>query len=136
MTRQLRHVTHVHRLLEMHKWIREFYGAHCFTRNYTKTKYLCSSVQGASRLYSINGRKTIKALPGTTVIRYLGARVNLYLNWREQKTAMYRAVWHTCSSIVSGNIDMEMSMMVVRQFLFPRLRLPLQVARVSASTLD
>jgi hypothetical protein len=31
---------------------------------------------------------------------------------------------------------MEMSVMVVRQFLFPRLRLPLQVARVSASTLD
>jgi hypothetical protein len=125
-----------HRLLEMHEWIREFYGAHCFTLNCSKTKYLCSDIQGAPRLHSVSGRKMIAALPGTTIIRYLGARVNLYLNWREQRTAMHRAVWHTCSSIVRGGLDLEMSVMVVRQFLLPRLRLPLQVARVPVTTLD
>ena len=118
---------HVH---QMHAWVREFFGAHCFSLNCEKTKVLFSKGATPPTLPSVDGTELvlIPAHPDTATIRYLGIWFNLELSWDTQLARMDKFVRATAASIRRNDFTLEMSVFTVRQFLLPCLRLGLLFA--------
>jgi ribonuclease HI len=123
------------RLSEMHDWVKSFCRAHHFELNAGKTKLLCSSLQDAPHLTSVDGSVVIQPLSASTTIRYLGARLNLKLNWKDQRSRMDRLVWRICERMRRYHFTLPMSVVVIKQVLLPTLRLGLLFARVPDSDL-
>jgi ribonuclease HI/exonuclease III len=123
------------RLYEMHEWVRDFYGAHCFAFNCTKTKLLCSNVRWAPPIFSVDGRSRVTPSNAKSSFRYLGVDLNLSLNWKLQQQRMHRTVWLVCERIRRHRFDLPMSKAATQQFLLPRLRSGLLFADVKDSKL-
>lgn len=136
----------------MHAWVREFFGAHSFKLNCKKTKLLSSYVGPCPPvLPSVDGRDRVQApaggplprraspsssLPDPETIRYLGAWLNLDLDWKTQVARMDRSVHAVCASIRTNKFDLFMSAFAVKQYLLPRLRIGLESARISEATIE
>jgi hypothetical protein len=129
--------TNPERLGEMHAYMLEFYGAHCFefAFNVQKTKLMCSDPKKAPPLYLVDGSQCVKPLPAGTNIRYLGLGINLKLNWTKTHTSMERSVLALAERIRRHRMDVPMATLAVKQVLLPRLRLGLLFAAVPDSKL-
>jgi exonuclease III/ribonuclease HI len=123
-------------LSEMHAWVRAFFGAHSFSLNTTKTKYLCSHPKSAPPLASVCGRMRVAPLGPDETIRYLGLRVNLNLSWKTERQRMHRKVNQVCAKIRDHRFTLNMTTYVIKQYLLPSLRLGLLTASVSATELQ
>lgn len=124
-------------LSQMHEWVRAFFGAHSFTLNCKKTKFLCSSVRLAPRLASVNGEKEILPLKGSTFVRYLGVWINLDLAWHGPKSQRSKLEWAvncTCLNIRRHKFNLFQSITAVQQYLYPCMRLGLLFANVPKTT--
>jgi exonuclease III len=119
---------------QQHEWVREFFGMHAFAMNTTKTKFLCSdkslTLESAPQLFSVDGSSRVKPLVGGETIRYLGAQINLDLDWSKQRGLMARAVQHTCNSIRRYRFTIPMSVYAVQQHLIPKLRMGFVVSKL------
>jgi len=124
------------RLAEMHAWMREFFGAHCFAFNVKKTKLLCSNPEIAPPLYSVDGKQVVEPLPAGTDVRYLGLGINLRLNWKATHDSMERAVLGLAERVRRHAMDIPMATMATKQVLVPRLRSGLLFAKVPDSRLE
>jgi ribonuclease HI len=124
------------RLAEMHAWMREFFGAHCFAFNVKKTKLLCSNPETAPPLYSVDGGQVVEPLPAGTDVRYLGLGINLRLDWKGTHVTMERAVLGLAERIRRHAMDIPMATMATKQVLIPRLRSGLLFAKVPESRLE
>ena len=125
-------------MLEMHEWVRAFFGAHCFELNCKKTELVCSAGRGsealAGKVRSVCGVKSVDPKPPNHTIRYLGVWINIRGTWGQQVGRMDRSVHAVCSSIRRG-FTIPMSVFTITQFLIPRLRMGLRVAKISKTKL-
>jgi ribonuclease HI len=65
------------RLTEMHTWVRSFYGAHAFTLNCDKSKFLCSTLKNTpTTLTSVDGKTIIEPIPPTSSVTAAGCFAN------------------------------------------------------------
>lgn len=116
---------------EMHAWVRAFFGAHCFTLNCTKTKYLCSSRRNPPHIASVDGLRSVTPAKKGATIRYLGAWVNLRLSWKKQLEVMDKAVVTLCNNMTRYRFALDISVFAVQQRLLPQLRLGLAMVPIS-----
>lgn len=123
--------TSLQAVLEMQAWVREFFGAHCFTLNCEKTKLLCSDGAPRPALASVAGTEVVEPGDESVTIRYLGLWINLGLDWTVQIDRMRRAVWWVCGVIKRNHFDICMSLYAVQQYLLPCIRLGLLYADVT-----
>ena len=134
----------------MHLWARQFFGMHAAKINAEKTKYFCSDAPGptrssdasikrrspVARLLSICGRSTIPVRPPSESFRYLGVRVNVNLNWKEEMSRLERIVWRGSAALLNHRMKLAPAVDAIRSFVIPAMEAGLQVIRLSKSALD
>ena len=118
-------------LMQMHAWVREFFGAHCLTLNCDKTVLVCSDGSEPVTIPSVDGTGRVASSGEERVFRYLGIWVSLRLDWTVQIGRMDRLVRSVCSSIRRNKLDLTMSITAARQYLLPCIRAGLRVADIS-----
>jgi exonuclease III len=122
------------RLAEMHAWVRAFFGANSFRLNVEKSEFLCSDPMArtaAPTLASVDGASSIAPQPIGHTIRYLGARINLDLDWSKEMQRMHGMVYATCANLRTHQFSLPMSAYVIGQYLLPRMRLGLSLVTLS-----
>jgi hypothetical protein len=122
------------RLAEMHAWVRAFFGANSFRLNVEKSEFLCSDPKArtaAPTLASVDGSSSIVPQPVGHTIRYLGARINLDLDWSKELQRMHGMVYATCANLRTHQFTLPMSAYVIGQYLLPRLRLGLSLVTLT-----
>jgi ribonuclease HI len=128
--------TSLESVTRMHAWVREFFGAHRAALNCSKSHLLCSDGAPTPALPSVDGRSLIKPKGETDTIRYLGAWINLRLDWSVHIARMDRFVWSVASSIRRNGFDLVMSKTAVNQFLLPGIRLGLLITDVPGKAVE
>jgi len=121
----------------MHEWVREFFGACCGKLNCNKSVYSYSGPPSChpAPLLSVDGESSVSASKDAT-FKYLGARINAKLCWKDQITAASRIVFRVSSSIAGSKFGLIQSKYAVEQVLFPWLWHGLQVAKVPIYRFD
>ena len=117
-------------VVQMHAWVREFFGAHCLRLNCDKTVLVCSDGSEVPVLPSVDGEHRATPRGEDHTFRYLGMWVNLRLDWRVQIRRMDRLVRSVCASIRRNGFDLTMSVTTVQQYVLPCLRIGLRVTDV------
>jgi hypothetical protein len=78
----------------------------------------------------VDGTSRVLPLTNGETIRYLGAMINLNLDWRAHVLKMNRAVQLMCNNIRRYRFNIPEAVYSVQQQLVPQLRLGFVVARV------
>ena len=128
--------TSLESVTQMHAWVREFFGAHRTALNCSKSHLLCSDGAPVPALPSVDGLSLIEPKGEADTIRYLGAWINLRLDWSVHIARMDRFVWSVASSIRRNKFDLVMSKTTVNQFLLPGIRLGLLITDVPGKAVE